>query len=223
MSDTTKSVLIALISAVSAIAVAWLTAGGIARKTANETISASGSQLGSLQQKAEGLDKKFDEAKSSFSASDMGALQNRIADLEKQSEATKVSLASTLVRCPNPLSSSTKERTQTFSTLAQGGAAATKTLLKVTGSGCLMAGGLFGYYFAESPNGHNYAVRIELDGVTFTYPDVQEGGAYGMDNGGQNTGVLVLPALRYTRSLNITYYYPGSGPQVTGYAMVLPD
>jgi len=222
MSNTTKSIVIALISAFSAISVAWVTAIGIARKETKQTISASESQIGSLRQQAEGLDKRVAEANSSLSATDIGAMQNRIAGLEKQSEETKLALVNALVRC-QPLSSTNRQRAETYSTLVQGSTATTKTALKVTGSGCLIAGGLFGYYFAASPSSRNYTVQVELDGASFAYPDVQEGGAYAMDNGGQNTGVLVFPPLRFSRSLSISYYYPGSGPQVTGYAVVLRD
>ena len=113
-------------------------------------------------------------------------------------------------------------RLKTFSDEYDGRGPSTRELLNISGSGTLISGTVLGSYFMNTPNGGNYTVQIDVDGHSFAYPAVSHH-AYAQTHNGGNTGVLVLPPIRYMQSIRVTYAYPGGGRSVVAHATVLPD
>src|SRR5688572_31810380 len=62
---------------------------------------------------------------------------------------------------------------------------------------------LFRSTFQRFQGDSNYSVQIEVDGQTHKYPGTDRSIAYGQNDKKDNTGVLPLPTLRYSRSLRI--------------------
>ena len=197
MSAPTKSILIAIIGALSSIGTAWVTANGVAANKTTETISASGSEIAELRR--------------------------QIDETAKKAEDARLAAEQALAPCP-PLSAANLGSARTFLKTNEGRTPAVVELLALNGSGCLVSGAILGFYFQRLQGDTSYSIQIEVDGQTHKYPAADRAVAYAADNKKDNTGVLPLPTLRYSRSLRITYYYPG-GPasRVNAYAVVIPQ
>lgn len=121
--------------------------------------------------------------------------------------------------CTAELDAESLRQIESYSDFGGSGGSA-RTLLNITGKGCLVGGGVFGSFISDSKNGRNYSLRIKVDGVESIFPP-RDAQAYARTSGQENTGVLVLPRLSFKESLSITYYTNGgSEVQITGYALV---
>jgi len=120
------------------------------------------------------------------------------------------------------IAKSNVSRLRTFSDEYHSKRPSARELLNISGSGTLISGTVLGFYFKNTPNGDNYTVQIDVDGHSFKYPAATQR-AYAQSTGGGNTGVLVLPPIRYMQSIRVTYAYPGGERYVAAHATVLPD
>ena len=196
MTAQTRSIVIALIGALGSIGTAWVTAQGVAVNKTAQTISASGSEIAALQRKIDAAAKKAEDA--------------------------RLAAEQALAPCPS-LSAANLGSARTFYKTHETRTPAVVELLALNGSGCLTSGAILGYTFQRFQGDSNYSVQIEVDGQTHKYPGTDRSVAYGQDDKKDNTGVLPLPTLRYSRSLRITYFYPGTGSRVNAYAVVIPQ
>ena len=197
MSDGTKgntAIAVAIVGAVSAIGVAWITAGGVARDETNRVINEAESQLKILVGKTTKLENKV----------------NAISG-----------------KCPRAITSQNFGNVKVYSQAFESKGEKSVELLNINGAGCLITGSILGYAFINENAGTNYTITLEIDGIEQTYPPKTEGGidvrSYAQDAGNKNTGVLVLPSIRFKSSLRIKYFYPGGSKEISSYALVLLD
>jgi hypothetical protein len=196
MSTATKAIIIALIGALSSIGAAWVTAGGVAKTKTDQTINESGSEIAELQKK--------------------------IADAAQKADEARIAAEQARGPCPS-LSVENLGSTRTFYKTHQTTSGVAVELLSVSGKGCLVAGAVLGYYNQRLQGDENYAVQLEIDGQTHKYPATDQPVAYAQGIDTNNSGVLALPTIRYSRSLRITYYYPGTNVRLNGYAVIIPE
>ncbi len=197
MSPSRKNILVTLIGSITSIVVAWITALGIAQSTTNKTIKTSDSEISSLAE--------------------------QIENLRAEVAAAKTTLSEAIHPCPEAVSRENFNALRFFEDHHRDEGPSSRELLNISGRGCLVTGALLGYFFQNEHDGMNYTVQIEIDGFPFHYPLIKNSRAYAQDSAGDNTGVLSLPPLRFSRSLRITYYHPVDKPSraVTAYAVVL--
>jgi len=153
---------------------------------------------------------------------ELKSLRDDIGKLRDDVERAKTIITATTQSLPQAISKANQGSLKTFSDEFHGASPSTRELLDITGKGALISGAVLGFYFKDAPGGANYVVQVEIDGIAFKYPSVSQR-AYAQTGGGNNAGVLVLPPVRYSKSLRITYWYPGGGRYVSAYAVVLPD
>ena len=196
MSVTARSILIALIGALATIVAAIIVASAAATKKTENTINQAGGEL--------------------------KVLQDEIAKLKTDVAKAQTSISMVVQSFPQSVSKANVGNLRTFSDEYHGQSPSSRELLNVSGRGTLLSGGVLGFYFKDAPGGANYVVQIDVDGLPFKYPSASQR-AYAQDNSGANTGVLVLPQIRYSQSLRITYWYPGGNRYISAYAVVLPE
>lgn len=154
----------------------------------------------------------------SESGGEIKALLNDVAALKKDVLAARAVQQS----FTQSIAKSNVARLKTFSDEYHSRRPSSRELLSISGSGTLIAGTVLGFYFKNTPNGDNYTVQIDVDGHSFQYPAATQR-AYAQSASGGNTGVLILPAIRYMQSIRVTYAYPGGDRYVAAHATVLPD
>lgn len=196
MSTDKSGIGVAVIGAISAIAVAWITAGGVASKTTEDTINDSENQLGELIEKVDALEETVEET-----ASD----------------------------CPRALTKSNFGKMKVYSEQRKQTRNDIVKLVDLQGAGCLITSTLTGYYFHNESDGALYTINLSVDGQEIQYPPKSSSRnenilAFAQDNEGENTGILVIPAIRFEDSIKIEFRYVGAkNRDVRGYAILLMD
>ncbi|MEA2414894.1 MAG: hypothetical protein QOI58_1551 [Thermoanaerobaculia bacterium] len=196
MTSTARSIIIALISALATITAAIIMAGNAAERKTESTINEAGGEIKTLR--------------------------DEVATLRTDLDRARTAIATAVQSFPQSISKGNVALLRTFEDEYHAPSPASRQLLNITGRGTIVSGAILGFYFKDSPGGANYVVSIVLDGVPFKYPAVSQR-AYAQNRDGANTGVLMLPPIRYTESLRITYAYPGGDRYISAYAVVLPE
>jgi hypothetical protein len=196
MSSTARSILIALIGALATIIAAIILASAAAASRTENTINRAGG--------------------------DLKVLQDDIAKLKIDIARAQTSISGAVQSFPQSLSKANVGSIRTFADEYHGKSTSPRELLNISGKGALISGAVLGFYFKDAPGGANYVVQIDVDGIPFKYPSVSQR-AYTQGQDGANSGVLVLPQIRYSQSLRITYWYPGGNRYISAYAIVLPE
>jgi hypothetical protein len=196
MTGTSRSIIIALISALATIIAAMIVASNAAERKTENTINEAGGEIKTLRD-------------------DVAKLRS---DLDRARTAIEIVVQS----FPQSISKGNVALLRTFEDEYHAPSPANRELLNITGKGTIVSGAILGFYFKDSPGGANYVVQIVLDGIPFKYPAVSQR-AYAQNRDGANAGVLMLPPIRYAQSLRITYAYPGGDRYISAYAVVLPE
>ncbi|HEX9460602.1 MAG TPA: hypothetical protein VGA84_15740 [Thermoanaerobaculia bacterium] len=196
MTDNARSIIIALIGALASIIAALILAGNAAERKTESTINEAGGEIKTLR--------------------------DDVATLRTDLDRARAAIATAVQSFPQSISKGNVALLRTFEDEYHAPSRANRELLNITGKGTIVSGGIFGFYFKDSPGGANYVVQIVLDGIPFKYPAVSQR-AYAQNGDGTNTGVLMLPPIRYSQSIRITYAYPGGNRYISAYAVVLPE
>ena len=124
--------------------------------------------------------------------------------------------------CPTTVTKDGLPRLTTFTDNYPGHGGPARELLSIQGHGCLISGSVLGHRVQNTAGERNYTISIDIDGHPFTYPmnTDENSAAYAQDSAENNTGVLVLPQIAFRDSLRITYYYAGGGKEIAAHALV---
>jgi hypothetical protein len=197
---------IALISAATAIVTSLITAA----VTLFVQLSPIAAEARAASQEASGAQSQAIEAK-------------HVASNAAESASNAVGRVETKA-CVNAINAEVMQRIEVAQLQTPKGQRNEQVLVARKGSGCLLNGMIAGYYFSDAQKGGtNYTVSLVVDGVATTYPPQFAGQVKSYASGSAgNSGLLLLPAIRYNSELKVSYFSVGS-QEIIGYALLLPD